>query len=517
MKMSTTVAPPRAHSAPGILAVLALSGLLAHLLTSGNYGYFRDEFYFMAASRHLDFGYVDFPPMVALIGAAVHALLGDSLAAIHLLPALAGAALVALTGLMARELGGGRFAQGLAALATLVAPTILGIDSLFSMNPFDELCWGLAAYVVLLIVTRRRPWLWLLLGLVVGLGLMTKVTMFYFVFGLCAGFLLTPARRVWRTRWPWLAALIATLIFLPYVAWQVANQWPSLGFFHHYGAVRDPVTPLGFFIAQVVTMNPLSLPLWLAGLWYYFFTEEGRPYRMLGWAYLAIYALFTLIRAKYYYFAPAYPMLFAAGAVALEPLLDRPAWRWRLYTYAGVLAAGGLVLAIITLPALPPALLIWLTQPARLSQNLGFTQEPQGAGELPQPFADRFGWDTMTATVAQVYHRLPREQQAMACVLGKNYGEAGALALYGPSYGLPHVISGDDNFYLWGPGHCSGAVVLAVGWSRHDLAAVWADVKRGATISCHYCMSTEDNLPVYVCRRPRLSLQRAWPRFKVYI
>src|SRR5215208_8516637 len=218
-----------------LLAYLALVKLLVHLLTNGNYGYFRDEFYYIAAGERLDLGYLEFPPLVAVIADISRFLLGDSPVALRLFPALAGALVIVLSGLMARSLGGGRFAQGLAALATFVAPNFLVMGTFLSMDAFDQLFWVSATYVLLLILKRDRPRLWLLFGLIVGLGLLTKVTMLFFGFAVFVALLLTPARRHLRTLWPWIGSVIALVFLLPYVFWQIEHGWPTLEFWENYG------------------------------------------------------------------------------------------------------------------------------------------------------------------------------------------------------------------------------------------------------------------------------------------
>jgi 4-amino-4-deoxy-L-arabinose transferase-like glycosyltransferase len=226
-----------------ILAYLASFKVLLHLLTNGNYGYFRDELYYVAAGERLALGYVDFPPFVALITAFTRLLLGDSTVALRFLPALAGALVVVLAGLMARELGGGRFAQGLAALAALVAPSFLVMGTFISMDAFDQLFWVSAAYVLILILKQNRPRLWLLFGLIAGLGVLTKITMLYFGFAVFAALLLTSSRRHLLAPWPWLGGAISALFLLPYVYWQIAHGWPTLEFWMDYGAKVDPASP----------------------------------------------------------------------------------------------------------------------------------------------------------------------------------------------------------------------------------------------------------------------------------
>src|SRR5918994_7766533 len=303
--------------ATAILVYLASFKLLLHLVTNGNYGYFRDELYYMAAGERLDLGYVDFPPFVALVTAFTRLLLGDSMVALRLFPALAGVLVVVLAGLMARELGGGRFAQGLAALATLVAPSFLVMGTFISMDAFDQLFWVSAAYVLIVILKRDRPRLWLLFGLIAGLGVLTKVTMLYFGFAVFVALLLTPPRRYLRTPWPWVGGVIAFAFLLPYVFWQIEHGWPTLEFWANYGGKVDPASPVEFLVEQIVTMHPLTLPIWTIGLYYYLFSGAGQPYRPLGWIYIVLFVLFVVQNAKFYFLAPAYPMLFAAGGLTI--------------------------------------------------------------------------------------------------------------------------------------------------------------------------------------------------------
>jgi len=235
-----------------ILIYLALFKLILHWLTSGGYGYFRDEFYYIAASQRLQFGYLEFPPMIALITALTRGLLGESLFALHFFPALAGALIVLLTGLMARELGGGRFAQIFAALAVIIAPAFLATNSLLTMDSFDQLWWVMAAYIVLRLLKQDNPKLWLLFGLVAGLGLMTKLTMLFFGSALVLGLLLTPGRKYLASKWLWLGGLIAFACVLPYIGWEFVNGWPSLEFWKAYASGKTyPVTPIEFLLQQI--------------------------------------------------------------------------------------------------------------------------------------------------------------------------------------------------------------------------------------------------------------------------
>jgi 4-amino-4-deoxy-L-arabinose transferase-like glycosyltransferase len=497
-----------------LVAGLALLPVLAHLLTGTNYGFFRDELYYIDAGQHLAAGYVEFPSFIALLAAGIHALCGDALLAYHVLPALAGACLILLSGLMARAMGGGRLAQALTAVACVVAPLFLSMDSLFTVDAFDELWWVLAVYALVLLIKRDRPRLWLLFGLAIGLGLLTKLTIVTLCLALLIGLLLTPERRYLTSRWVFFASLLALFFLVPYVIWNAINGWPTLVFWRTYSAGHsDPSAALGFVWQQILSMNPLALPLWLLGLGAFFWYRPLQAYRALGLAYIILFALFLIMHAKFYFLAPAYPMLFAAGALVCERFWQmHPRWQWIRPTYISLLFLLGIVLAPIAMPILPPASYGQIM--AFAGGNAGVQVEKQATGVLPQQLADRFGWDTMTATVAGVYDSLPASERAQACILTANYGEAGAIDLYGPAYHLPQAISAHNTYYLWGPRNCSGAILILLGYPLSQMQPYFTSMSHAATITCSYCMPYEDNVPVYLARGLRGSMQAFWQHIK---
>ena len=501
----------------GVIGSMAALRLVVHIRTIRGYGYFRDEFYYVACGRHLDWGYVDHPPFVALVAWIVSDTLGDSLVALRLLPALAGALVVLLTGLMARRLGGGRFAQALACLAVTVAPASLWLHHIFSMNAFEQVFWALGAYLVLRILQDDDPRLWLAFGLLAGLGLQNKHSMLFFGFGIAAGLLLTPARKHLRSPWLWAGGAIALLVFLPNLVWQVQHGWPTLEFMRN--AQERKITPLPaltFLQAQLLQMQPLSAPLWLAGLGFLVLSARGRRYAALGWAFLAILAVFLAQRAKPYYLAPAYPMLFAAGAVAAEGLAARRGWAWLRPAALVLLALGGAATAPFAIPALPVDAYVGYAQSLGVKPG---TDERHALRRLPQFFADMFGWPEMVAEVARAWQELTPEERARTVIFASNYGEAGAIDLLGRRYGLPPTRSGHNSYWLWGPGSDPGPdwIVLTVGESREDVEKTFGDVREVGRTRCAECMPYEDARPIYLGRQPRLGLREVWPLVKDYI
>lgn len=498
-------------SGTGLIALVAAIKLLAHLIVAGNFGYFRDELYYIDSGRHVQTGYVDFVPFIAWL-AGILRIVGDNLIVLHVISALAGTALVVVTGLMAREMGGDRIAQGLAALGTAVMVTFLASGSLFTMDVFDELWWGLAAYVFILLVSRQNPRLWLLFGLIAGIGIFTKLTMLFFGFGLVVGILLTPRRTDFRTRWPWLGGGIAFAFLVPWIIWEFINGWPTAEFWRHYGGFESG-SPLDFFISQLFTMNLFNLPLVIAGFIFYFRRQQGRPYRALGWLYVVLYVIFTLTRAKSYFLSPAYPILFAGGAIVLaQAFARRSVRRYIGVAYGVLLFASGVFFGLGVMPALNAQ--TYGRYYGWVGALSGANQTVTGKQVYPQILGDRLGWDTMTATVARVYGSLPPDQRAQACILTINYGEAAALNFFGPKYRLPPAISGHNNYFLWGPGACSGKVLITVGYDQADLLKSFASVQQVATIMCQDCQPEENNLPVYLATQPSASPVNAWKTVK---
>ena len=504
----------RGWLAAGGLLVLCIAAvkLLIHLYADRYYGYFTDELYYLACARHLAWGYVDQPPLIAFVTRCSTMLWGESLPAIRFLPALAGAGKIVLTGLIARELGGGKFAQALAALAVLAAPGFLGIDNFLSMNAFEPLFWLGCAYVVLLIVRTGNQKLWLCFGVLSGLGLLNKHSMLIFGFGIVIGLILTRERRSFRSPWIWLGALIALLIFLPNLIWNFQHHFPFLELQANIRADGRNVvpSPLAFFGQEISSMHPLTLPIWLAGIWFFFFSPNGKPYRILGWACLAIFVVIIALNPRIYYLWPAFPILQAGGAVLWERWLTRPALRWARYAYPTLIAIVGAILAPTLLPILPVETYIRYAATMHLETA---PIEKWKLGPLPQIYASEFGWEEMVAQVAQVYQSLPPDVRPKTAIFAQNYGQAGAIDLFGPKYGLPPAISGHQNYFLWGPRDYTGESVIVMQGRQEKLEQSYASVEKRAHVSHPYSMPREHG-DIYYCRGLKAPLQQVWPAVK---
>jgi 4-amino-4-deoxy-L-arabinose transferase-like glycosyltransferase len=505
----------RAH-----LYLAALSGIvfLLEIVPNlfGGYGYFIDEFYYIACSKRLALGYVDHPPLAPLLLRLNRLILGDSVLAIRLLPALCGAASVYLTGLMARRLGAGLFGQGLAALALLVAPVPLIFFSFFSMNAFEILFWIAACLVLVEIARTGNDRLWLLFGLVAGVSLQNKHTFALLGVGLAVGLLLTRERRHLASKWLWLGAAVALLLFLPNIWWQIQNGWPSLEFYRMADIRKNvPTPPWLVILNQILFMNPATVPIWLGGLVFCFGSRAGRPYRFIGWIFVTLFLLLVIgQKSRGDRIVAAYPVLFAAGAAWWDSVTVRPGLRWARWALPSLLIVFGLLLAPMSLPLLPPDQLGSYAAATGIVPQL--EKSDTATPELPLWFAERFGWEGLAPTVAGVVKDLDPDERERTLILVPSYGHAGALELFGPRYGLPRVASPQNNYHLWGVGEDPIDVIVSVGLGPDSLSEFFEEVRQVATYRCDYCKDWRDNMPIYVARGPKVPFREVWALFKHY-
>lgn len=493
------------------MSIAAVAKLILLLYANRHYGYFVDELYYLACGDHLAWGYVDQPPLIALVAKVSRVLFGDSLSAIRLFPTLAGVALVIVAGLIARELGGGRFAQGLAALCTFLAPGFLALDNILSMNAFEPLFWMGCAYVVIRMINTGDPRFWMWFGVLAGIGLENKHSMLIFGFGLIAGLLMTPERRLLRTRWLFIGGAIALLIWLPNLLWNVQHHFPFLELQENIrrSGRNVSLSPITFFGEEILAMLPLAAPIWLAGLWW-LFTRGGKRYRVLAWAWLITAALILIMNPRIYYLFPAFPILFAAGGVMCEQRLTTPRLQWIKPAYAALMVALAALLAPTLLPLLPPESYIRYSQATHLQQP---RVENHELGPLPQLFADQFGWEEMTATVARVYNGLPAAVRSKTAIFAQNYGQAGAIDFFGPKYGLPKAISGHQNYFLWGPRDYTGESMIVLNDRQQNLERLFTSVEKVARVEHPYSMPYE-HFDVYYCRGLKMPMKDLWPKAK---
>ncbi len=491
---------------------LALATVALHLACISQYGYFRDELYYIACSEHLDWGYVDQPPLIALIVFAVRHVLGDSLFALRLLPALGHGGLVLLTADIARRLGASRFAQLLAALCVVIAPIYLGLGHLMTMNIFEPLFWMGCIDVAIAIFNGASPKLWLLFGAIAGVGLENKHSMLFFGFAFFVALLLSPERRQLRSVWIWLGGLVAAVLFLPNLIWEVQHHFPTIELLSNvaHSGKNAPVTPLSFLAGQILLMNPITLPVWVAGV---VWLVRDRRYRTLGLCWIVLAAVFIAMKGKIYYMSPSFPMALAAGGIVIDHWRPRASGLGpRLYAAAVVIA--GLLLAPLTLPILPVRTFIAYQRWLRIGTP---ATEQHAMGPLPQHYADQFGWPEMAATVARVYNSLPPADRARCAIFAQNYGQAGAIDFFGRRYGLPKAISGHQNYFLWGPRNYTGDVMIVLDDDRETLLGIFKDVQPAAVVDHPYAMPYENNKTIHICRGLKLPIRELWPKVKKWI
>lgn len=495
-----------------IVSLIAAVKLLLHLYAGSHYGYFPDELYFIACSDHLAWGYVDLPPLIAVLLKTARALFGDSLQAIRLFAALAGAANILLAGRIARELGGGRYAQGLTALAVLMASANLSMDHYMSMNAFEPLFWMGFAFVVIRIINTGNQKLWLWAGLIAGIGLNNKYSMAFFCLGAVVGLVLTRERRAFLQPWIWLAALLAFFLTLPNLMWNIQHHFPFLELMANIrrSGTNMAFTPLRFLVVQTIFLLPVNLPVWLSGLFWLLFSKEGGRYRVLGYTYLVVFSIMFLPNGKPYYLLPVYPMLMAAGAVVLEKWFSRPRLQWAKPAFAIILLLFGISGIPFSIPVLSPEAYI------RYSTLMHFAPPPierVRLGPMPHFFADQFGWEEMTRVVAKAFNSLPAEERKKTAIFARNYAEAAAIDFLGKKYGLPHAISGHQNYYLWGPNGYTGESVIAMGLSRQKLESYFITVEDAGTVYHPYSAPSE-HFTVYHCRGLKQPIEAVWPALK---
>ncbi len=508
-------------SSLAIPALIAAGQFILQIVFHNQYGYFRDELYYIACSKHLAFGYVDQPPLSLVILAVSRWILGDSLQAIRFLPSVAGAAVVMIAALTARKLGGGRLAQGLASLSVFAAHVLLGAGRFFSMNAFDVLFWALALYMVVRIFVEEKPGLWVWFGVVVGLGLQNKYSVGFLCVALVGGLVLTSARKELASRWFWVGVGIAALLFLPHILWEVRYGFPSIEFMRNASQLKNVSTTFSeFLIGQFRDVNFLNAPLWLIGLYFFFFHPDARRLRWLGWTYVILFAVFAVGNGKAYYLSPVYPAVLAGGSVFLEKILSGKNLSWVKPVYVGLLIAFTILILPMALPVLPVNRFIEYEQALGIAPK---SDERISLGALPQGYADEFGWEEFALTVSKIYQTLTPEEQAKCVIYVRNYGEAGAIDFFGKKYGLPDALCAHNSYWYWGPGEKTGDVAIILGARRDlqenldDLGRAYKSVEPSLKTNCEYCMPYENGRQFFICRGMNTTFQKIWDRERFFI
>ena len=497
-----------------IVVTIACAQFALLMGTHGNYGYFRDEFYYMACADHLDWGYVDHPPFSILLLAGIRALFGSSIHSIRLLPSLSGTLLVVMTAYLAHILGGKRLAIILSAIVAALSPTVLAFSDYFSMNAFDFLFWT-GGYIILMhILKHPRPSLWILMGIVMGLGLQNKLSMAVFGLSMLLATAVTSKRKILFHKYAAYAGAVAALIFLPHLLWQQRHGWPIVEFITNAKMYKIAgSSPQQFLANQLILANPIIAPLLLAGLYWLLRGPSRRFSRLPGLIFVSALAVLIIQKSKAYYLAPAYTVLFAGAGCAVEDWA-KGRLRWIGPVSLILVMMSGCISIPMTVPVIPPEDLIAFESWIGLRPPV---EETSGRAELAQHFADRFGWENMTATVARVYGELPDEQKDACRIVTSNYGEAGAISFFGKKYNLPEVISGHNNYYLWGFGEGKIETIITVGIPANELEGLFGIVEQRATIHSPFAMPYETDLSLYICKDPLTPIATMWEKLRIFV
>jgi hypothetical protein len=507
-------------------AAFALLKIAIHIVTNimaqhAGYGIFRDELYYLMCGRHLAFGYVDQPPLVAIQARITDVLFGyQHMWSLRLIPAIAGGATVFLTGMLVWALGGGRRAAALAMLGVIVAGVYLGMDSFLSMNCLDPVFWMTCTLALIRIVQAESPqsvrnW-WIVLGISAGLALENKDSVVFFLICALAAVLLSRQRRILISRWFAVSVLLMVALALPNLLWQIHYHFPTLEWLRDVAKSDKDVKlpPLAFILAQIITLQPLTVLLWLPGVLWLLISKTARPYRFLGLMYVLFLPLMMALKAKDYYLVPIYPVYFAAGAVARFSWAAKIGWRNALAgVYALLLACSFFITLPFSVPILSPQKFIAYEHKLHFKPQDSETHDPT---ILPQFYADRFGWTDLVQQVSTIYHALPPQEQAVTGVLASNYGEASAINILGKKDGLPTAISGHQNYWIWGPRGYTGQEMIVINQETPaDMNKAYASCKLAATRDNPLAMPWERG-PIYLCYGRKTTYAADWNDFKHY-
>jgi hypothetical protein len=484
----------RRPTAP-LLGIAALKFAI-HLATNGVYGFQRDEMYYIISGQHPALGYVDYPPVTPMLAWLNTSIFGTSPWTFRLFPALAGALVVFLAGMCAREMGAGRGIAILASLVTLMSPLLLGANWLFQTVTFDQLTWLIAIFLLLRILRTGDARLFILLGVDIGVGLETKLTILALCAGIVAAVLVSRDLRPFlRTRYPWIGVVIALALFAPNVAWQIANAFPSLTYVRNHSADIANSGGMVTFIADfILYTGPLILPLWIAGLLLLLRDQRLRPLGVLT----AVAILVLLPEGKAYYPAPTIPVVLAAGCMAV----GRIASLTRRRRVTGLVVGAGFIQLVLLLPVILPVV------PTSSLHRFNLDK-------LRQDFADTVGWPDVASQVAAVYNALPAPQRSTTSILTNNYGEAGAIDIYGGREHLPQAISAQLTFWYWKPANLDATTLVTVGFNPGDIAFFCGTVTRAGSVRMPDAVANQEaGTPILVCTHLRESINAAWPSLR---
>jgi hypothetical protein len=486
-----------------ILLALGAAVLFVHFLTGGRYGFHRDELATLDDARHLAWGYVAYPPVTPFFGWISLRLFGESLTGFRFFAAVSVSVAVVLTGLMAREPGGKTGAQALAASAAV--PFALGAGSLMQYVSFDYLAWVACSYFFVLLCKSHDPRWWLAIGGCIGFGMLTKYNMLVCALAVAAGVLFTPLRAHLRSKWLWLGVAVSLLIFLPNLLWQVHNNFVSLDFLRHIHERDVHIGRTKNFLPDQLELTLFTFPLGMLGLYFYFASQRGRPFRAIGCLYVIPLIVFLLAKGRGYYLAPAYPVLYAGGAVFGVELIGnmRAAWRNSMRGIAWAAVVMTIFFAAAYFVPIAPVDSDWARQAFKVNED----------------FREEIGWPELVQKVAHIRDSLGPAERSRFGILAGNYGEAGAINLYGKEYGLPEAICGTNSFWTRGYGNPPPEILIVIGLSREFGDQYFESCEEVGHITNKYDVANEetiDHSDILLCRHLRETWPEFWKKFRRY-
>lgn len=494
--------------------VIAIVTFFLQILTSNNYGIFTDELYFIACGEHLQFGYVDHPPLAPFL-TKISMLFSKSLYSLHFFPALAGVAIILLTALIARSLGGKHYATSLAAITIFAGPVFLINFGLMSVNPFDILFCTAAGYLVIKILQKPSTKLWIILGIIIGLGLNSKLTMITLAGSLAIGLAISKQRKLYMKPGIYICFGISALMFLPFVIWQINNNLPTLEFIRNVSHGKHvELSPLQFIGKVAFVLNPITLPIWLIGFFYLFKNPRKIPLTSLGIALVVFFIAYMTNNAKYTYVTPVVPILLAAGSAAIEKWTSFKSANWKRVPVLAIISVFGLMMLPLSVPLLPIDSYASFSEAVNLAEIARL--EKNEASKVPQYFADRFGCKELAETVASVYHSLPDSDKVKCGILGFHYSDAGSVDFFGEELGLPKAIGRHNSYWLWGPGPYTGEIILVIVNPPGTPHYYFKTVEHVATFKYPYGEGLNRIKKIYICRNSIKPLPELWPEFKTY-
>ncbi|MBK7630067.1 MAG: glycosyltransferase family 39 protein [Ignavibacteriales bacterium] len=499
-----------------ILISISLFKLILLLVFAGNYGLFRDEFYYLQCSSHLAFGYVDQSPLSLLILNISTSLFGDSILGIRIFAYIASCVTVFMAGIITRELGGGRLAQITASVSVLFCGVVLGGGSYFSMNVFDVLLSTITFYYFIRLIKTDDKKLWIYIGILFGIGLQNKLTFLFLGVGFTFALLFTGLRKNYLTKELWIGAGLAVIIFLPNIIWQFANGFPTLTFIHNAALYKNKAMGLvEFFFISINELNPFNSLFLLTAFYFLFFNKEGRRFIAIGIIYITIFLIFVFNNGKPYYMGILYPVILAIGAAGAAILFQNYLREWLGYVLLIIL----LPFYIFTTPFAIPVLNVdaFINYSARHGVTPKNSEKSE-LGLLPQFFSDRFGWENLALQTSQVFKSLPKSEQNNVVIFGQNYGEAGAIDYYRKTYNLPPVVSAHNSYWFWGyPDFVdTNTVWIVIGSNKKDNREFFESVEFAASHTDKYGMPFE-NVDIFICRKPKMKIDEIWQKIKMFI